>query len=84
MAARADHRLRRSARRSQPPPRPGGRHPRAVGSAARARNLGIDAADDKRVNYNAAFITRPRSPSSFSIQAANGNHVDYHHALSGR
>jgi hypothetical protein len=47
-------------------------------------DLGIDAAKDKAQSYNAAFITDHDRMSSFSIQGANGNYVDYRDALSGR
>jgi hypothetical protein len=47
-------------------------------------DLGIDAADDKAVGYNAAFITDHDRMNSFSIQGANGNYIDYHDVLSGR
>jgi hypothetical protein len=47
-------------------------------------DLGLDAAIDKSQNYNAIFVTDHDRLSSFSIQGANRNYIDYHDALSGR
>jgi hypothetical protein len=55
----------------------------AFSGDARA-DLGIDAANDKSQNYNAVFLTDHDRLSSFSIQGANGNYLDYRDALTGR
>jgi hypothetical protein len=59
-------------------------HEHSAFSSDARQDLGIDAADDKSLNYNAVFVTDHDRLSSFSIQGANGNYIDYHDALSGR
>jgi hypothetical protein len=59
-------------------------HEHSAFSGDARQDLGIDAADDKSLSYNAVFVTDHDRLSSFSIQGANGNYVDYHDALSGR
>jgi hypothetical protein len=55
----------------------------AFSGDARA-DLGVDAAIDKGLGYNAVFVTDHDRMNSFSIEGANGNYLDYHDALSGR
>jgi hypothetical protein len=55
----------------------------AFSGDARA-DLGLDAAIDKSLGYNAVFVTDHDRMNSFSIEGANGNYLDYHDALSGR
>jgi hypothetical protein len=55
----------------------------AFSGDARA-DLGLDAAIDKSLNYNAVFVTDHDRLNSFSIEGANGNYLDYHDALTGR
>ena len=48
------------------------------------QDLGVLAAANKGLSYNAIFVTDHDRSASFSIQGANGNYIDYRDALSGR
>ena len=55
----------------------------AFSGDARA-DIGVDAALDKSLKYNAVFLTDHDRASSFQIQGANGNYLSFSDALSGR
>jgi hypothetical protein len=59
-------------------------HEHSAFSGDALADLGVDAAVDKSLGYNAVFVTDHDRLSSFSIQGANGNYIDYHDALTGR
>jgi hypothetical protein len=59
-------------------------HQHSAFSGDAPADLGIDAALDKSLNYNAVFVTDHDRLNSFSIEDANGNYLDYHDALTGR
>jgi hypothetical protein len=59
-------------------------HEHSAFSGDARQDLGIMAARDKALDYNAVFVTDHDRLNSFSIQGANGNYLDYRDALSGR
>jgi hypothetical protein len=59
-------------------------HQHSAFSGDARQDLGILAARDKSLGYNAVFVTDHDRLNSFSIQGANGNYLDYRDALSGR
>jgi hypothetical protein len=46
-------------------------------------DIGLDAANDKSLNYNAVFVTDHDRMGSFSVRGANGNSIAYREGLTG-